>query len=140
MERLIVDGNELLWFKGALITCPLGSKGYSRNCEKKCCGICRTITSSFRVEDEPISVHESSWQAHEKVINEYGARRMYTRKAIVLCRVIAGRVSPYQRHGLVHGEDGGFDSAVDKSNGSEELLVLNPRAMLPCFVVLYDVS
>ena len=55
MERLIVDGNELLRFQGALITCSLGTNGDSSICHKKCCGVCRMIRSSFTVEDAPVS-------------------------------------------------------------------------------------
>lgn len=145
MERLIVDGNELLRFQGALITCSLGTNGDSSICDKKCCGVCRMIRSSFTVEDAPELVHENSWKAHEKVTNDYVAKRVCAKRAIILCRVIAGRVGGYHRHELMDiGEDGRFDSVVastgDDSNGSEKLMVLNPRAVLPCFVVIYEVN
>ncbi|XP_041027044.1 uncharacterized protein LOC121267261 [Juglans microcarpa x Juglans regia] len=145
MERLIADGNELLRFQSALITCSLGTiSGYSRLCDKKCCGICRQMISfRFGVEDgPPISVHGSSWKAHEKVSRECITKRVScARKAIVLCRVIAGRTDVARHH--MHGKEVRSNSAVTGSTGdqskygSEELLVLNPRAVLPCFVVLY---
>ena len=90
-------------------------------------------------------VHENSWKAHEKVTNDYVAKRVCARRAIILCQVIAGRVGGYHRHDLmVIGEEGRFDSLVasnaDDSNGSDKLMALNPRAMLPCFVVIYEVN
>ena len=90
-------------------------------------------------------VHENSWKAHEKVTNDYVAKRVCAKRAIILCRLIAGRVGGYHRHELMDiGEDGRFDSVVasngDDSNGSEKLMVLNPRAVLPCFVVIYEVN
>ena len=144
MERLIVDGNELLKFQGALITCSLGIDRHSNICDKKCCGVCRMISSSFTVEDAAVLVHENSWKAHEKVTNDYVAKRVCARRAIILCRVIAGRVGGYHRLELMDGEEfGWFDSVVgstgDESNGSEELMVLTPSAVLPCFVVVYEV-
>ena len=42
------------------------------------------------------------------------------------------------------GQEGGFDSVVnlskDQLEGSEELIVLNARAVLPCFVIIYNVK
>ena len=55
-----------------------------------------------------------------------------------------GRVVCARKHGLIDGEKGGFDSLVssteDRSDGSAELMVLNPRAILPCFVIIYNVG
>ena len=47
----------------------------------------------------------------------------------------------------VDKEDGGFDSIVGRtaigsgggSTDDEELLVFNPRSVLPCFVIVYSV-
>lgn len=56
------------------------------------------------------------------------------RRAMLVCRVIAGRVS--KQIGLDSLLEGrvGFDS-VSGDNG--ELLVFDPRAVLPCFLILY---
>ncbi|KAL9242892.1 hypothetical protein vseg_016849 [Gypsophila vaccaria] len=57
------------------------------------------------------------------------------RRAMVVCRVIAGRVS--KRVGLIDPnkcELGEYDS-VSGENG--ELLVFDSRAVLPCFIVIY---
>ncbi|KAK9986619.1 hypothetical protein SO802_031570 [Lithocarpus litseifolius] len=106
--------------------------------------VCRMIRSSFTVEDAPELVHENSWKAHEKVTNDYVAKRV-CKEGYHLCQVIAVRGGGYHRHELMDiGEDGRFDSVVASngvdSNGSEKLMVLNPRAVLPCFVVIYEVN
>ncbi|GMN39088.1 hypothetical protein TIFTF001_008317 [Ficus carica] len=144
-ERLAVDGNEILRFHGATITCSLGgrSKGSSSNiCKDKLCGVCRILASNFSTEDGSVSFFEKSWEAHQKV----NANRVSARKAIVVCRVIAGRIGHCDQHGLMDGEEeGGCDSIVagssadHQSNGGKELFVLEPRAVLPCFVVTYSV-
>ena len=48
--------------------------------------------------------------------------------------------------GEVEKEDGGFDSVMASGESGvytrldeEELLVFNPRAVLPCFVIVYSV-
>ncbi|CAM0956249.1 unnamed protein product [Alopecurus aequalis] len=71
--------------------------------------------------------------AHARAASSPGAGR----RAMLVCRVIAGRVRP------AHGEDkarlyrsSNYDS-VDMGNG--ELVVLDSRAVLPCFLVIYKV-
>lgn len=72
---------------------------------------------------------------------------MNVRRAMLICRVIAGRVGcdPEDEDGLDKG-DSGFDSVVGRGGSGaltlldeEELLVFNPRALLPCFVIVYTV-
>ena len=52
------------------------------------------------------------------------------RKAMLVCRVIAGRVR-------TNSEDGGDFESV--SVGKGELLVFDQRAVLPCFLIIYRV-
>ena len=149
LERLGADGNELLMFHGAVITCSLGSgkEGGLSICSEKRCGACRFIGS---VEETTTTTTTwlcgNSWRAHEKVSTECIVNGLSpaTRNAIILCKVIAGRVVRARKHGLIDGEKGGFDSLVssteDRSDGSAELMVLNPRAILPCFVIIYNVG
>uniref|UniRef100_J3N4S1 PARP catalytic domain-containing protein n=1 Tax=Oryza brachyantha TaxID=4533 RepID=J3N4S1_ORYBR len=51
---------------------------------------------------------------------------------MLVCRVIAGRVRPAHDHSRHHASD--YDS-VDMGNG--ELVVLDSRAVLPCFLIIY---
>lgn len=72
---------------------------------------------------------------------------MNVKRAMLVCRVVAGRVGCDQddESGL-EKEDGGFDSVVGRTGSGlhtrvdeDELLVFNPRAVLPCFVIVYTV-
>ncbi|XWS66929.1 hypothetical protein CRYUN_Cryun05aG0242800 [Craigia yunnanensis] len=141
IERLAVDGNEFLRFHGAIVTCSLGNDEFSSICHKECCGICKMVGSSLSDGEESVPLSNNSRQAHRKVVTECVVDKICARKAIVICRVIAGRVARY-RGGLVDGQEGGFDSVVSKDQleGSEELIVLNARAVLPCFVIVYNVK
>ncbi|XVF76502.1 hypothetical protein PTKIN_Ptkin13bG0271300 [Pterospermum kingtungense] len=141
IERLAVDGNEFLRFYGATVTCSLGNNKLSSICHRECCGICQMIGSSLSHGEEPVALSKNSRQAHDKVETECVVNQICcARKAVVICRVIAGRVARCRGDdGLVDGQEGGFDSVVSVSN-SEELTVLNARAVLPCFVVVYDVQ
>ena len=147
LERLGADGNELLMFHGAVITCSLGSgkEGGLSICSEKRCGACRFIGSVEETTTTTAWLCGNSWRAHEKVATECIVNGLSpaTRNAIILCKVIAGRVVCARKHGLIDGEKGGFDSLVssteDRSDGSTELMVLNPRAILPCFVIIYNV-
>ncbi|CAL4940542.1 unnamed protein product [Urochloa decumbens] len=63
------------------------------------------------------------------------------RRAMLVCRVIAGRVRPANdpspRHAHASSATAaGYDS-VDMGNG--ELVVLDSRAVLPCFLIIYKV-
>ena len=61
------------------------------------------------------------------------------KKALLVCRVIAGRVhKPLDNFQELAGESG-FDSFAGKVGlyaSIEELYLLSPRALLPCFVVV----
>lgn len=63
------------------------------------------------------------------------------RRAMLVCRVIAGRV---KKNADGQGGGGGgveeYDSvagAVGVYSNLDELYVFNPKAILPCFVVIY---
>ncbi|MFS8000893.1 hypothetical protein Hanom_Chr13g01183901 [Helianthus anomalus] len=60
---------------------------------------------------------------------------------MLVCRVIAGNMKRVKLDAPVE-EDGPYDSVggyPGSYSGIEELYVYNPRAILPCFVVIYKV-
>ena len=60
------------------------------------------------------------------------------RRAMLVCRVIAGRVCPANHHPSPrHGHAEPAYDSVDMGNG--ELVVLDSRAVLPCFLIIYKV-
>ncbi|CAA2954428.1 Gastrula zinc finger xFG20-1 [Olea europaea subsp. europaea] len=145
-ERCIADGNELLRFHCATYTCDLGQNGNSTLCNQLYCGVCGIIQSGFSPKLDGISTLLTSWRAHVAVPEEMEREFefMHVKRAMLVCRVIAGRVGcdPV----LFDKDDPGFDSLVGRGTGfsprlddEDELLVFNPRAVLPCFVIEYKV-
>lgn len=142
--RCIVDGNELLRFYCTTFMCGLGQNGNSSVCNGQYCSLCGIIKSGFSPKMDGIATWSTGWRAHvavpEDIEEEFGF--MHVRRAILVCRVIAGRVG----YGLEFGgkEDPGSDSAMgsgigceNKLDDNDELLVFNPMAVLPCFVIVY---
>lgn len=88
-----------------------------------------------------ISTLPTSWRAHRAIPEDLEEEFsfMHVKRALLVCRVIAGRVGCDP--GLVDKEDLGFDSLVGRGSGGfeDELLVFNPTAVLPCFVIVYAV-
>uniref|UniRef100_A0A0A9FG36 PARP catalytic domain-containing protein n=1 Tax=Arundo donax TaxID=35708 RepID=A0A0A9FG36_ARUDO len=80
----------------------------------------------------------TSGRAHDAVAVEEDERR-----AMLVCRVIAGRVKrpPQEEEEAAAAEE--YESVVGSAgvySNLEELQVFNPRAILPCFVVVYKAS
>ncbi|KAL5814730.1 hypothetical protein ACOSQ4_025371 [Xanthoceras sorbifolium] len=153
-ERCIADGNELLRFYCSTFCCDLGQNGNSSICTHQYCSVCGIIKSGFSAKLDGISTLSSSWRAHvaipEEMEQEFGF--MNVKRAMLVCRVVAGRVGcdgDVEDDVAAAKEDGGFDSVVGRGCGSggshlrldddEELSVFNPRAVLPCFVIVYTV-
>lgn len=145
-ERCIADGNELLRFHCCTFLCDLGLNGNSAICNHQYCSVCGIIKSGFSPKLDGISTLSSSWRAHvaipEEIEEEFGF--MNVKRAMLVCRVVAGRVGSEAFE--ADKEDGGFDSVLGRGGSGvhtrmdeEELLVFNPRAVLPCFVIVYTV-
>lgn len=138
--RCLADGNELLRFHGTTITCSLGVNGSSALCTSEQCGVCQILRhGSFTHKDFHgslgVLITSTCGKAFESIglglsESDMGASQ---RKSVIVCRVIAGR-------GLEEVGNSRVDSLAEKTSSNlddEELYVLNPRAILPCFVVIY---
>ncbi|CAN6694511.1 unnamed protein product [Malus baccata var. baccata] len=140
--RCIADGNELLRFYGTTVACCLGLNGSSSLCVSEKCSVCRIIRNGFSAKKElkegvGVFTTSTSGRAFEAIqILEEDAT---LRKALIVCRVIAGRVhKPLENIQEITGQTG-FDSLAGKMglySNIEELYLLNPRALLPCFLVI----
>lgn len=136
--RCIADGNELLRFHCTTFVCELDGGGA---CRRQYCSLCGIIANGFSPKMDGISTLPTSHAAHvsmpEDMEEEF--RFMSVKRAVLVCRVVAGRVGcdPCE----ADKEDPGFDSLAGRGDGEEEdeLLVFNPRAVLPCFVIVYTV-
>ncbi|XP_031474110.1 uncharacterized protein LOC116246391 [Nymphaea colorata] len=140
--RCLADGNELLRFYGTTVTCSLGMNASSNLCISEKCSVCRIIRHGFSTKKEMkggigVFTTSTSGRAYESI--EVYDDNPSVRKALVVCRVIAGRVhKPLDNIQEMSGQSG-FDSLAGKVglySNIEELYLLNPRALLPCFVVI----
>ncbi|KAM0935218.1 putative transcription factor C2H2 family [Dioscorea sansibarensis] len=129
--RCAADGNELLRFLPAPLSCSFRSTSL---CSATACGVCGIIRHGFARGRSGIRTMASSGRAHEIG----SAYEMGSRRAMMVCRVIAGRVKEAAEE-EEEEEMGGFDSVADEGANLEELFVGNPKAILPCFVVIYMV-
>lgn len=140
--RCLADGNELLRFYGTTVACSLGQSGSSSLCVSDKCCVCRIIRNGFSAKKElkggvGVFTTSTSGRAFESIENF--EEDLTLRKALIVCRVIAGRVHrPLENIQEMAGQTG-FDSLAGKVglySNIEELYLLNPRALLPCFVVI----
>ncbi|OVA11652.1 hypothetical protein BVC80_8997g29 [Macleaya cordata] len=140
--RCLADGNELLRFYGTTVECSLGMSGFSNLCVSEKCSVCRIIRHGFSTKNEiegSIGVFTTSTSERAFEAIESHEENPSMKKALIVCRVIAGRVhKPLENIEELVGQTG-FDSLAGKMgvySNIEELYLLNPRALLPCFVVI----
>ncbi|XP_031371447.1 uncharacterized protein LOC116187015 [Punica granatum] len=148
--RCVADGNELLRFHCTTFSCPLGLDGSTSLCCNNMsaasrCNVCSIIKNGFKVagaggaDVKGILTTATSGRAHDRAS---GWAAGDAGRAMLVCRVIAGRV---KKSNNCAGEVGNnlleeYDSvggAVGVYSNLDELYVFNPRAILPCFVVIY---
>ncbi|CAN0892470.1 hypothetical protein LINGRAHAP2_LOCUS17557 [Linum grandiflorum] len=160
--RCIADGNELLRFHSTTFACSLGLNGSSNLCSTGSCNVCSIIKNGFMTNgggSEGILTTATSGKAHDKAVGTVAGVEKAEKRAMLVCRVIAGRVM--KKNVSVLGaignsqsgdddreEEGGkgegrneYDSVAGGDVGVysnlDELYVFNPMAILPCFVVIY---
>ncbi|CAN6380712.1 unnamed protein product [Urochloa humidicola] len=138
--RCVADGNELLRFHCTSFTCNVGAGGGTALCRAAAaqCKLCGIIREGFRVDDDGrIGTMATSGRAHDMTQGISDGEK----KAMLVCRVVAGRVKKACSD-TKSSEDCDFDSVSPSSEGLysdlDELFVFNPRAILPCFVVIYS--
>ncbi|XP_042516896.1 uncharacterized protein LOC122091126 isoform X2 [Macadamia integrifolia] len=142
--RCAADGNELLRFHCTTLSCALGARGSSTLCGYiPGCGVCTIIRQGFsgKAHDgKGVHTTASSGRAHDSLM--VGSAE--GRRAMLVCRVIAGRVKRIAEEAPPEEESGSTTGMYDSVAGIaraytnlEELFVFNPRAILPCFVVIY---
>ncbi|KAK4347042.1 hypothetical protein RND71_033381 [Anisodus tanguticus] len=141
--RCLADGNELLRFYGTTVECSLGINNSSSLCTSEKCKVCRILSHGFSIKKEingGVGVFTASTSGRAlEAIEENDESIICLRKALIVCRVIAGRVHrPLENVQELIGQSG-FDSLAGKVglySNIEELYLLNPKALLPCFVVI----
>lgn len=144
-SRCMADGNEFLGFHGTSLSCAHGLSNSSSNlCFSDQCGVCHILRHGFSPKTRPDGIKgvltASSSSAALKTIETDQGRNRGSLKAVVLCRVIAGRVhKPMQKFEDPLGFSK-FDSLalkVGPNSRIEELYLLSNKALLPCFVIIF---
>ncbi|XP_078436290.1 zinc finger (C2H2 type) family protein [Wolffia australiana] len=139
-ERCMADGNERLRFYGTTFLCGLADEANPAVCGGPCCSACSIVRHGFGDKGEDgVATRGTGRAAHSALPEELAA--MGIRRAMLLCRVVAGRVTISDPDGAI-GPGPGYDSAAVTAVGSapEDLLVVfDPRAVLACFVIVYSV-
>ncbi|CAH9107959.1 unnamed protein product [Cuscuta epithymum] len=140
--RCLADGNELLRFYGTTVACCLGMNGSCSLCGSDRCCVCRIIRNGFSTKKEfkgGIGVFTTSTSGRAFECIEMDEDDPSQRRVLLVCRVIAGRVHRPLENIQEIASQTGFDSLAGKvglHSNVEELYLLNPKALLPCFVVI----
>ncbi|GLT75509.1 hypothetical protein SLA2020_472280 [Shorea laevis] len=145
-SRNTVDGNEVLMFYGAAVACSLGMNRTSNLCTLDQCGVCKILRHGFSLKKESNGVmgvftSSISRSAFEHI--EVDKEKQTLKRALIVCRVIAGRVHRPLEISQEIQDPSCFDSITVKlgpDSDIEELYSLNSRALLPCFVVIFKVQ
>lgn len=146
--RCLADGNEMLRFHGTTIMCSLGTMELTTLCTSLECNVCNIIRtggllSKGLAKGKGIYTTSTSLRAHKSInLCEENLTKFPVKRAMLVCRVIAGRVhKPLNNYDeTVSSVPAGFDSVAGDGGVDskfEELYVSNPRAVLPCFFVVY---
>lgn len=104
-ERCMADGNELLRFHCTTYLCSLGRTGNGL-CEEELCGVCGIVKDGFSAKMDGIGVMGSSKAAHEAIPAEMEEEFefMNVKRAMLVCRVVAGRVGREAEEGVCGGD------------------------------------
>lgn len=137
--RNLVDGNELLCFYVTTMTCHNRQPELASGpCELSDCNLCQIICSRFHIkctERLGIQLSTSSKALSESIAAVSKGKN--SKKAVIICRIIAGRIKSMKDR---TSEDE-YDSIRNYKGfcfNSEHLIVKNPNALLPCFVVVIN--
>lgn len=128
--RSIVDGNELLQFHVTTMTCYSGKKKIiSEICKDPSCCVCRLLQSGFRNSRDGIQLSTSSDAPCERASRF--SNRKNVKRAVIVCRIIAGRV--VNKDNINLGEE--YDSVA---SGLQCLIVKDSSAVLPFFIIVLN--
>ncbi|XP_062080553.1 uncharacterized protein LOC133785321 [Humulus lupulus] len=129
--RNIVDGNEQLRFYGTTMACRRGkSKQVSELCKNPNCRVCRILQSNFRIDyttNNGIRLSSNSDDFRENVMKN-------TERTVIVCRIIAGNMS------ISNGDESNVCNSTGNEKGynsSGNVIVWDPSAVLPCFVIVF---
>ena len=142
-----------------LLLPSFSSMSASALCTLPSCGVCHVLRHGFPQLGGGISTTSGSGKAHNAAIVSRDASSSScsslsssydeaegSKHAMLICRVIAGRVKTSSSScdgipPLDFSSSGSYDSYAAGEAGEfslDELVVFNNKAVLPCFIVIYD--
>ncbi|KAI3870550.1 hypothetical protein MKX03_022743 [Papaver bracteatum] len=130
--RCATDGNKKLRLYCTNLTCSLDSS-LCNSVVPGCgpCGVCFVLRHGFPARNE-VRTTTSSVNA----LNGFGSVDWDNTRAMLVCRVIASRENDANNTNVGVADE--IYDIVEKAYVTyEELFVFNPKAILPCFVVIY---
>ncbi|KAI4389143.1 hypothetical protein MLD38_001399 [Melastoma candidum] len=103
--RCLADGKELLRFYCTSIACPLGLNSSTNLCssgrQRAPCGVCNIIRTGFKPSGKGVLTTVTRRRAHDKAGPKWDNER-----AMLVCRVIVGRVGKRVGEAVTDGEEG----------------------------------
>ncbi|MCL7047814.1 hypothetical protein MKW94_019628 [Papaver nudicaule] len=145
--RSVVDGNEVLRFYSTTMSCCSRQMSkVSELCHNADCDVCRMIRTGFDTDDTmktgiQLNAHcDSSSGFIENLV--FVDKREHVKRAVVICRVIAGSSANMVDDQIGSDYEEGFDSEGSNVKEGlcsklEHLSVRNSNAVLPCFVIIF---
>ncbi|XP_051128838.1 uncharacterized protein LOC127249847 [Andrographis paniculata] len=127
--RSAVDGNEMRQFYTTTMNCcgrKMAPQG-SQLCVDPTCRVCRVIQSGFDTSyNRMFGIRLSMYSdvASEEVAGNGNRKGKNVKGAVIICRTIAGKLAGVDGKGLIAG--------------ARSLVLCDPTAVLPCFVVVFD--
>lgn len=133
--RSTIDGNELLLFYGTTMACCRKPKPVPELCKDPSCRACRIIHSRFDMEFTRKNGVRLSTSSEEVCDNMVSFKLKKLKRAVIVCRVIAGSIG-----NTIDGAREDFDSIgrIGRHSNLEYLVVPNPSAILPCFLIVFN--
>lgn len=133
--RSTIDGNELLLFYGTTMACCRKPKPVPELCKDPSCRACRIIHSRFDMEFTRKNGVRLSTSSEEVCDNMVSFKLKKLKRAVIVCRVIAGSIG-----NTIDGACEDFDSIgrIGPHSNLEYLVVPNPSAILPCFLIVFN--
>ncbi|WCJ33041.1 zinc finger (C2H2 type) family protein [Euphorbia peplus] len=132
--RSTVDGNELLRFYGTTMCCGSErSRQVSELCRDPACRVCRILQSNFDTDYTKKNGIRLSTNSDELIDIPVSSFKAKIERAVIICRLIAGTVT----HSIDEVKEG-CDAVTSKNHHTtEHMVVRNPSAVLPCFVIVF---
>ncbi|KAF8154071.1 hypothetical protein B0H34DRAFT_720173 [Crassisporium funariophilum] len=138
-KRKVGRTTEVFRYHGTARRCALGSSGNNQLCSSPACALCSILKTSFKVS---LASPSGAFGAGVYTTSASNKSFSYTRSgtgAIILTKVVLGKVRNVSAWNEVMTLPAGFDSVVfDRQNGTlNETIVYSDDAIRPVFLITF---